>query len=108
MMTNFLLPTITIPTKINSINNTLIDNIFTNDINPEMISGNLTIGFSSDGHLPSFMIVPKRNQNHIPKKHNIYTRDTKNFDRENFILDYLNINWNATLEPNKKDPNLSL
>ena len=100
MMTNFLLPTITIPTKINSTNNTLIDNIFTNDLNPDMKSGNLTIGISD--HLPSFMIVPKQNQNHLPKKHNMYTRDTKNFDRENFILDYLNINWNELLETKRK------
>ena len=36
MTTNFLLPTITIPTKINSEKNTLIDNIFSSEINPEL------------------------------------------------------------------------
>ena len=30
MTSNFLLPTITLPTKINTLNDTLIDNIFTN------------------------------------------------------------------------------
>ena len=43
MMSNFLLPVITIPTKINRGNNTLIDNIFTNHLNPDTKSGNLEI-----------------------------------------------------------------
>ena len=29
----------------------------------------------------------------MPKKHNIYKLDTKNMDKENFILDFLNIDW---------------
>ena len=68
MMTNLLAPSITIPTRINPVANSLIDNIFTNDINPDLKSGNLTIGISD--HLPSFLIVPKKNQDHLPKKHN--------------------------------------
>ena len=36
MTTNFLLPTITIPTRINSHNNTLIDKIFSSEINPDL------------------------------------------------------------------------
>ena len=39
MMSNFLLPVISIPTKINTVNDTLIDNIFTNEFNPDLISG---------------------------------------------------------------------
>ena len=42
MTSNFLLPVITLPTKINTSNDTLIDNIFTNQINPDIISGNLS------------------------------------------------------------------
>ena len=41
MTSNFLLPTITLPTKINTLNDTLIDNIFNNQYNPDMISGNI-------------------------------------------------------------------
>ena len=65
LMTKLMLPSITIPTRINPVTNSLIDNILTNDINPDMKSGNLTIGISD--HLPSFMIVPKKNQNHLSK-----------------------------------------
>ena len=84
---NLLIPLITIPTRINKKNNTLIDNIFTNQFNPDTISGNLTVNISD--HLPSFLISPRANQNHLPKKHNIYIRDTKNFDRVSFLTDIL-------------------
>ena len=105
MMSCYLLPTITLPTRINSRNNTVIDNIFTNQYHPDMKTGNLLIGISD--HLPSFLIVPKSNQNHLPKKHNMYKRVTKNFDRENFILDFLGIDWVEWLETGKEDINHS-
>ena len=91
MTSNFLLPTITLPTKINTSNDTLIDNIFTNQINPDMISGNITVGISD--HIPSFLIIPRPNQNHLPRTQSTYTRDTKNYDRENCPLDMLSIDW---------------
>ena len=106
MMSSFFLPVITLPTKINKERSTVIDNIFTNQINPEMKSGNLQLAISD--HLPSFLIVPKDNQNHLPKKHNLYTRKTKNFDKTNFILDYLGIDWDNTLELNKNDTDHSM
>ena len=90
MTTNFFMPTITVPTRINPVNNSLIDNIFSSEINPDLKSGNLTVGISD--HLPSFMIIPKRNQQHLPKKHNLYKYNWKHFDKENFIADYININ----------------
>ena len=43
MMSNFFLPLITIPTKISSGTNTLIDNIFTNHLHPDMKTANLSI-----------------------------------------------------------------
>ena len=106
MMSNFLLPAITLPTKINQGKNTLIDNIFTNQLNPEAISGNLELDLS-DGHLPSFLIIPKNNQNHLPKKHNIYTRSAKNFNSEVFIQDFRNIDWDNITDITKNDVNYS-
>ena len=75
LSSNLLLPLITLSTKINTVNDTLIDNIITNHFNPDFITGNLTIGISD--HLPSFMIVPLPNQHHPPKNHNIYKRHSK-------------------------------
>ena len=40
-------------------------------------------------------------------KNNIYKRDTKNFDRENFLLDILNIDWYSVTELHQGDPNHS-
>ena len=54
------------------------------------------------------MIVSSQNQNHLPQKHNLYSRKCKNFDRENFVLDYLEIDWNNTIEIEKEDVNHSL
>ena len=107
MMSNLFIPVISIPTKINRINNTLIDNIFTNHIHPDIKSGNLTINLS-DGHLPSFMIIPKPNQNHLPKKHNLFTRYTRNFNKENFISDYLSVNWDEIINVSINDVNVAL
>ena len=89
MTSNLLTPLIIIPTKINTNNDALID-IFSNQYNPDTISGNRTISLSGD-HSPSFMITPKSNQNHLQKNHNIYTRDLQNFDKDNFFLDLLSI-----------------
>ena len=43
------------PTRITSHSNTLIDNIFSNVIDPDIISGNLTATISE--HLPQFSII---------------------------------------------------
>ena len=107
MMSNFLLPVITLPTKVNKGKNTLTDNIFTSHLHPDAKSGNLEINLS-DGHLPSFLIIPRQNQNHLPKKHNIYTRSSKNFNKDDFTSDYLSINWDKVIDSTKNDVNASL
>ena len=95
-----------LPTKINPKKSTVIDNIFTNQIHLDMKSGNLTLAISD--HLQSFFLVPRDNQNHIPKKQNLYTSKTKSFDKLGFIADYLSIDWDTELEQNKNDVNISL
>ena len=107
MMSNFLLPVINKPTKINRINNSLIDNIFTNSLHPETQSGNMCINFS-DGHLPSFLITPKSNQNHLPKRHNFHIRDMKNFETDKFIQEYKSVDWDSVIDANAGDVNLSM
>ena len=84
------------PIRITSHSNILIDNIFSNIINPYIISGNLTTATISD-HLPQFAIIPNMFGNTKINKSNIYDRDCSKFDRENFILDYFSINWEDLL-----------
>ena len=45
---NLLVPLITLPTKINNKNNTLIDNIFTNQFNPDTISSTFVHDFTQN------------------------------------------------------------
>ena len=84
MMSNFLAPSITIPTRINNNGGTLIDNIFTNYILPDKCSGNLTVSISD--HFPSFLIIPTENKRYDSKKKTQFKRDTKNFSNEDFVL----------------------
>ena len=95
LTSNLIALQITIPTKINTKNDTLIDNIFFNFLQPGLVSDN-TLNVS-DGHLPSFAIFPKSKSFNIPKIHNLFTRDIKNVNKENFIFDIAAINWNEVI-----------
>ena len=55
MTSSQLLPTISLPTKLNTSHDTLIDNIFTNIYNPDMSSGDFTYQLSDQ--LESFLIL---------------------------------------------------
>ena len=91
LLSNSFIPLILQPTRITSHSNTLIDNIFSNVIDPDIISGNLTATISD--HLPQFVIIPNMFGNISGNKSNIYERDLSKFDRENFILCYFSVDW---------------
>ena len=96
LASNSFIPLILQPTRITSHSNTLIDNIFSSVINPDIISGNLTATISD--HLPQFAIIPNMFGNISGNKSNIYVRDWSKFDRENFILDYFSADWEDLLK----------
>ena len=73
LASNSFIPLILQPTRITSHSNTLIDNIFSNIIDPDIISGNLTTTISD--HLPQFAIIPNMFGNTTSNKSNIYERD---------------------------------
>ena len=83
------------PLTFNSLN-TLVDNSFSNVIDPDIISGNLTATISD--HLPQFSIIPNMFGNVSRNKSNIYERDWSKFDQENFILDYFSVDWEDLLK----------
>ena len=84
------------PTRITSHSNTFIDHMFSNVIDPDIISGNLTATISD--HLPQFAITPNMFGNISGNKSNIYERDWSKFDRENFILDYFSVDLEDLLK----------
>ena len=96
LASNSFIPLILQPTRITSHSNTLIDNIFSSVIDPDIISGNLTATISD--HLPRFAIIPNMFGNISGNKSNIYERDWSKFDRENFILDYFSADWEDLLK----------
>ena len=99
------IPHIIQPTRITPHSKTLIDNIFSNVPNfSQGKSGNITLSLSD--HLAQFLVIPLETC-FVPPKTSKFKRDTKNFDRENFFLDLLDIDWNEVIEIDKRDPNYS-
>ena len=84
------------PTRINSHSNTLIDNIFSSVIGPDIISGNLTATISNQ--MPQFSIIPNIFGNVPGNASNIYEREWSKFDRENFILNCFSVDWKDLLK----------
>ena len=98
-----LLPQIMLPTRITDNSKTLIDNIFLDSCRFLPISGNLTYHISD--HLPQFMLLKNTKINSV--KENTYKRNWKMFDQENFIMDFLAINWDDILKTNECNTDLS-
>ena len=78
LSSNSFIPLVLLPTRITSNSNTLIDNIFSNVIDPDIISGNLTATISD--YLPQFAIIPNMFGNISGNKSNIYDRNWSRFD----------------------------
>ena len=104
LSSHLFLPHITQPTRIRDSSKTLIDNIFSNTLIENTISGNLTAAIFD--HLPQFIILPNIFSSLPSNKSNTSERDWSNFVQENFILDYFSDDWNSIIN-NDKDVNLS-
>ena len=102
---SLFIPLILQPTRITSHSNTLIENIFSNVIDPDIISGNLTATISD--HLPQFSIIPNIFGNIPDNKSNIYERVWSKFDRKNFMLDYFSVEWEDLLKTDELNANKS-
>ena len=105
LASNSFVPLILQSTGISSHSNTLIDNIFSNVIDPDIISGNLTATISD--HLPQLSVIPNMFGNIPGNKSNIYERDWSKFDIENFILDYFSVEWEDLLKIDELNANKS-
>ena len=103
MYSNCFIPYITLPTCITPRSKTLIDNIFYNNFDDSIISGNIITNISD--HLAQFLINPKVLENE-PKKL-IYKRCFKNFNEELFENNLKTTNWEAVFNLNLNDVNFS-
>ena len=91
LSSNLFLPNIVFPTRIVEESKTLIGDIFTNHLNLETVSGNITASISD--HLPQFSIFPNIFAYSPTPKLNIYERDWKQFNQQEFILDFFSTDW---------------
>ena len=92
-------------TRITSYSNTLIDIIFSNFIDPGIISGNLITTISN--HLSQFAIIPNMFGNIFNNKSNIYRRGWSRFDLENFVVDYFSVDWEDMLKVHEVNVDIS-
>ena len=96
----YMLPCITLPTRLTSQSSTLIDNIFLSPFSDDIISGNLTVSLSD--HLPQFLILYKPSSKKL-SPNNIHSRNWSKFDHNSFRRDFDNISWNEILALEKND-----
>ena len=106
LASNSFIPYILHPTRITNHSKTLIDNIFSNFISPDIISGNITATISE--HLPQFSFAPNILSNLLTQQPDYYERDRSKFKQENFILDYFDKDWADVLQIDQQNVNLSL
>ena len=99
MYPEFLLPFKTAPSRIMSHSRTIIDNIFSNSIDNEIFSGNITSTISD--YYTHFFLTKKMQLKKITKKP--YKHSFKTFNEDAFKIDLENINWNKILEIENKN-----
>ena len=106
MFSASLTPQITVPTRLTVRSKTLIDNIFTNSVEENTISGNLECCISD--HLAQFLIFPSQRvleQNN----HRKYKRNFINVDSKKVKDELQSIDWTTALaNNNNNDVNQSL
>ena len=88
-----LIPLILQPARLTDHSNTLIDNIFSNVIDPDIISGNLTATISD--HLPQFSIIASMFGN-IPGNKSNMKETGPNLIKK--ILFYFSVEWGDLLK----------
>ena len=87
-------PLILQPTRVTSKTTTLIDNIFIDDITCHTVGGNITSSISD--HLCQFTQTDIFSTSHTRKKVN-YSRDFRNFNKQEFNEELLNIDWSTVI-----------
>ena len=97
MLSFSFIPKIMNPTKITPRSQTLIDNIFYNEVQPKIIAGNIATDISD--HLIQFIAIPgKWHTEHLNE--DIYRRNYKTLNHDKFKEDFHKIDWVTLLYGN--------
>ena len=100
------LPYILHSTRVTSHLQTIIDNIFSNYVSKEVVSGNLTSTISD--HLPQVLFIPSMFSDNPATKSNIFERSWKNFNQAEFVMDYFDKDWSSILNLKLGNVNVSM
>ena len=101
LSSNNFLPCINQPTRISAHSSTLIDNIFTNLLIANIVSGNVLTQISD--HLPQFLVL--QNVNITQNKIAVFKSDYSNFNEVNFFHDFNKIDFGYLNEGSNIDNN---
>ena len=96
MYEKFLLPYISSPTRATPRSQILSDNIFSNIIEDEIISGNIATTISD--HYAQFTLFKNKTKSQKNKKIAKFPRNCKTLDKEMFDSDLKNTNWKGILK----------
>ena len=95
MLSASLKPHINTPTRITPQSINLIDNIFTDFLDDDIVCGNLT--FSTSDHFTQFLIYSNKAVSDQELEKYLYIKHFKNFDKKKFTEELKNIDWNHIL-----------
>ena len=100
-LSNHFLPCINHPTRISDSSSTIIDNIFTNIVDAQIICGNLTTHILD--HFPQFLILSNATISHLqkhPLKYDYSSFNERNFREDSNKIRFGYINDSADIDTN--------
>ena len=98
MYENLLLPYIISPTRVTPRSQTLIDNIFSNIIEKDVISGNITTALSD--HYMQFVLFKNKTKSQANIKKAKFARNYKSLNKDLLEYDLRNTKWDEILKVN--------
>ena len=100
-LSNHFLPCINYPTRISDCSSTIIDNIFTNIVDAQLICGNITTHISD--HFPQFLILKHAKIPHLQTRTLKY--DYSSFNERNLLKDFNEFSLNYINDASDIDTN---
>ena len=96
-------PAINTSTRITATSKTLIDNIFYNGFTKTVVAGNITTSISD--HLTQYLIIKEQTTNFEGNRKKGFP-DIRKFNKDSFLADLSEINWDNYLKIYKNDTDL--
>ena len=93
LLSDNFIPQITLPTRVTKNSVTLIDNIFSDNLDHKCISGNTTT--SIPDHLPQFLIIENLNQTPLRKDVKLSFKNIQSFNETDLQNELKELDWSV-------------